>query len=160
MATKVNEVLHGQVTLEVECADRMLLNAYVPNLQVGGQVVRFLTRLLGYPVPSPALFNTIGNRFCRDVKRFADARGVPIPRLKKPDRSRFDDRKVDHVRPWVDAAEAEGRLGVVAIVLLSRSPLEAAAAMTAELPPLMAQNVRGGEGWSPIGSVLSLRIRP
>jgi hypothetical protein len=32
--------------------DRMLLNAYVPNLQVGGQVVLFLTRHLGNPVPS------------------------------------------------------------------------------------------------------------
>jgi len=29
------------VTLEVECLDRIYLNAYVPNLQVGGQVVRF-----------------------------------------------------------------------------------------------------------------------
>ncbi|MHB8290758.1 MAG: hypothetical protein ACYDEY_16355 [Acidimicrobiales bacterium] len=52
--TNINEVLEGHVTLEVECVDRMLLNAYVPNLQVGGQVVLFLTRHLGNPVPSPA----------------------------------------------------------------------------------------------------------
>jgi len=45
--TNVNEVLDGHVTLEVECVDRMLLNAYVPNLQVGGQVVRFLCEHLG-----------------------------------------------------------------------------------------------------------------
>jgi hypothetical protein len=32
--TNVNEVLEGHVTLGVECVDRMLLNAYVPNLQV------------------------------------------------------------------------------------------------------------------------------
>ncbi len=36
--------------LEVECVDRMLLNAYVPTLQVGGQVVLFLTRRLGNSV--------------------------------------------------------------------------------------------------------------
>ena len=30
------------------------LNAYVPNLQVGGQVVTFLTAHLGFPIPSPA----------------------------------------------------------------------------------------------------------
>ena len=94
----------------------MLLNAYVPNLQVGGQVVRFLTEHLGNPVPSPALFNQIGNRFRREVNAFADSNGIPILRLNKPDRSRWDDRKVDHVRPYVDAAEAEGRFGVVAIV--------------------------------------------
>jgi hypothetical protein len=114
--TNINEVLDGHVVLGVECVDRMLLNAYVPNLQVGGQVVRFLTDHLGNPVPSPALFSQIGNRFVRDVKAFAGANGVPILRLAKPDRARWDDRKVDHVRPYVDAAEAEGRFGVVAIV--------------------------------------------
>ena len=68
----INEVLDGHVALEVECVDRMLLNAYVPSLQVGGQVVRFLTGHLGNPVPSPALFSQIGNRFIREVKAFAD----------------------------------------------------------------------------------------
>ncbi len=115
-ATNINEVLDGHVTLEVECVDRMLLNAYVPNLQVGGQVVRFLCEHLGNPVPSPARFAKIGNRFCREVKAFAAAHQVRILRLAKPDRSRWDDRKVDHVRPYVEAAEAEGRFGVVAIV--------------------------------------------
>ena len=37
--------------------------------------------------------------------------------LKKPDRSRWDDRKLDHVRPYLDAAERDGRFGVVAIVV-------------------------------------------
>ncbi|MBA2433686.1 MAG: hypothetical protein H0V54_01135, partial [Chthoniobacterales bacterium] len=114
--TNINEVLEGHVTLEVECVDRMLLNAYVPNLQVGGQVVRFLTEHLGNPVPSPALFSQIGNRFVRDVKKFAADHDIPILRLAKPDRSRWDDRKIDHVQPYVDAAEAQGRFGVVAIV--------------------------------------------
>ena len=49
----INEVLEGHVSLEVHCADRLLLNAYVPKLQVGGQVVTFLTEHLGFPVPSP-----------------------------------------------------------------------------------------------------------
>jgi hypothetical protein len=114
--TNINEVLDGHVSLEVDCVDRMLLNAYVPNLQVGGQVVVFLTRHLGNPVPSPALFSQIGNRFRREVKAFAADHGIPILRLKNPDRSRWDDRKIDHVRPYIAAAEAEGRFGVVAIV--------------------------------------------
>ena len=93
------------------------LNAYVPNLQVGGQVVRFLTEHLGNPVPSPAMFEKIGNRFRREVKAFAAANQIPILALKKPDRSRWDDRKLDHVRPYLDAAERDGRFGVVAIVV-------------------------------------------
>lgn len=112
----INDVLDGHVSLEVDCVDRMLLNAYVPTLQVGGQVVRFLTNHRGNPVPSPALFAQIGNRFVRDVRAFAAVNDIPILRLNKPDRSRWDDRKVDHVRPYVDAAEADGRFGVVAIV--------------------------------------------
>jgi len=112
----INDVLDGHVALDVECVDRMLLNAYAPSLQIGGQVVRCLTGHLGNPVPSPALFSQIGNRFVRDVKAFARANRVPILRLNKPDRSRWDDRGVDHVHPYVAAAEAAGRFGVVAIV--------------------------------------------
>jgi len=49
----VNDILAGHVTLDVECLDRIYLNGYVPNLQVGGQVV----------IPSPALIGKIGDRF-------------------------------------------------------------------------------------------------
>jgi len=112
----INDVLEGHVALEIECIDRLYLNAYVPNLQVGGQVVRFLTEHLGNPIPSPALFEKIGNRFRREVKDYAAQHGIPILALKKPDRTRFDDRKLDHVRPYMQAAERAGRYGVVAIV--------------------------------------------
>src|SRR5947209_11352664 len=115
-AVNINDVLEGHVALEVECVDRLYMNAYVPNLQVGGQVVRFLTEHLGNPVPSPALFEKIGNRFRREVKDYAARHGIPILALKKPDRSRWDDRKLDHVRPYLDAAQRGGRYGVVAIV--------------------------------------------
>jgi hypothetical protein len=112
----INEVLDGHVSLEIDCVDRLLLNAYAPNLQVGGQVVTFLTGHLGFPVPSPALLEKIGNRFRREVKAFAAEHNVPILALKKPDRTRWDDRKLDHVRPYLEKAEAEHRTGVVAIV--------------------------------------------
>jgi hypothetical protein len=79
-------------------------------------VKRFLEVHLGNPVPSPAIIEKIGNRFRREVKAFAAANRVPVLALKKPDRSRWDDRKLDHVRPYLDAAERDGRFGVVAIV--------------------------------------------
>jgi len=115
-AVNINDVLDGHVSLEIDCIDRLLLNAYVPNLQVGRQVVTFLTGHLGFPVPSPALLEKIGNRFRREVKAFADEHNVPVLTLKKPDRTRWDDRKLDHVRPYLEKAEAEHRTGVVAIV--------------------------------------------
>jgi len=33
----INDVLEGHVALEIECVDRLYLNAYVPILQVGGR---------------------------------------------------------------------------------------------------------------------------
>jgi hypothetical protein len=39
--TNINDVLDGHVALEIECVDRMLLNVYVPNLQVGGQLCTY-----------------------------------------------------------------------------------------------------------------------
>jgi hypothetical protein len=104
----INDLLDGHKALDVECLDRVYLNAYVPNLQVGGQVVRFLTEHLGNPIPSPALFNPIGERFRAAVTRFAAANGIPLVRFKK------DERKADVMRPYLDAAKAPG---VVAIGL-------------------------------------------
>ena len=114
--TNINDVLEGHVGLDLSCVDRLLCNAYVPNLQVSGQVVTFLTSHLGFPIPSPALLEKIGNRFRREVKAFAGEHNIPILALAKPDRTRWDDRKLDHVRPYLDAAQAEGRTGAVAIV--------------------------------------------
>jgi hypothetical protein len=112
----INDVLEGHVALEVECVDRLYLNAYVPSLQVPGQVARFLHDHRGLMLPSPAAFEKIGNRFRGAVRRFAEDRDIPILWLNKPDRSRWDDRKLDHARPYLQAAEDKGRYGVVAIV--------------------------------------------
>jgi hypothetical protein len=112
----INDVIEGHVALEVECVDRLLLNAYVPGLQVPGQVVGFLTGHRGHRLPSPVLLGQIGNRFVRQVKAFAKVNAIPLLRLGVPDRSRWDDRKLDHVRPYLEAAERDGRFGVVAIV--------------------------------------------
>jgi len=66
MATRVvtvNDILDGHVGLDLECCDRIYLNGWVPNLQVSGQVVNFLTQHLGFPIPSPAILEKIGLRF-------------------------------------------------------------------------------------------------
>jgi hypothetical protein len=111
-----NEVLDGHIALDLDRLDRLYLNAYIPNLQVGGQVVTFLTQHLGNEVPSPALFKRIGDRFRQAVAAFARGQGIPLLHLKRPDRTRWDDRKLDHVRPHLEQAQRDGRYGVVAIV--------------------------------------------
>jgi hypothetical protein len=112
----INDVLDGHVSLELDCLDRIYLNAYVNKLQVQGQVAYFLRDHLGNPVPSPALFEQIGNRFRAAVRAFAKDNVIPVLRLNAPDRTRWDDRKIDHVQPHLDQAARRGRTGVVAIV--------------------------------------------
>src|SRR5690242_19139249 len=105
----VNDVLDGHVALDLECLDRIYLNAYVPNLQVGGQVVSFLTAHLGYPIPSPAIFDKIGTAFRRAVGRFAEEEHIPVVRFTKTD------RKIEKMRPYLAAQARTGRSGVAAI---------------------------------------------
>ena len=66
------DILDGHVSLDLECLDRIYLNGYVPNLQVGGQVVQFLA-LRGFPIPSPVVVGRIGDQFRRSVRSFAEA---------------------------------------------------------------------------------------
>lgn len=105
----VNDVLDGQVALDLECLDRIYLNAYVPMLQVGGQVVSFLTQHLGNPIPSPAIFEKIGLAFRKSVAEFAQDGHIPVVRFGKAD------RKIEVMRSYVDAQAATGRSGVAAI---------------------------------------------
>lgn len=107
----VNDVLDGQVALDLECPDRVYLNGYVPNLQVPGQVVLFLTRHLGYPIPSPALMDRIGQRFRRAVDSYARANHIPVVHFEK------GQRKVEVMRRHLNRAAASGRSQVAAIGL-------------------------------------------
>jgi hypothetical protein len=105
----VNDLLDGHVLLDIECLDRIYLNAYVPILQSSGQVVAFMTQHLGKPIPSPALMEHIGTRFRRSVESYASSNAIPWVRFGK------DDRKVDVMQPHLEAQAATGRSGVAAI---------------------------------------------
>src|SRR2546430_10954804 len=105
----VNDVLGGHVVLDIECLDRVYLNAYVPILQSSGQVVAFMTQHLGMPIPSPALMEKISTRFRRAVESFAGANGIPWVRFGR------DDRKAEVMAPYLHKAAATGRSQVVAI---------------------------------------------
>jgi hypothetical protein len=111
MATTVtvNDVLDGHVVLDMECLDRIYLNGYVPNLQMGGQVVSFLTQHLGNPIPSPAILEKIGTAFRRAVASFAEDNHIPVVRFAKTD------RKIDVMRPYLARQADTGRAGVAAI---------------------------------------------
>jgi len=103
------ELLDGHSVLDIECLDRIYLNAYVPILQSSGQVVAFMTQHLGKPIPSPALMEHIGTRFRKAVESYAASNGIPWVRFGR------DDRKIDVMQPHLRAQAATGKSGVAAV---------------------------------------------
>ena len=106
---RVSDLLDGHVGLDIESLDRVYLNGYVPTLQVGGQVAGFMTRHLGYEIPSPAIMEKIGTSFRRAVTSFAVANQVPIVTFAKTD------RKQEVMRPHLARQARTGCSGVAAI---------------------------------------------
>ncbi|HZM82197.1 MAG TPA: hypothetical protein VFC19_41285, partial [Candidatus Limnocylindrales bacterium] len=105
----VNDVLDGQVRLDLECLDRIYLNVYIPKLQTSAQVVAFLSDHLGFPFPSPALFNQLGQRFRRGLTSYADANNIPWIKFGK------EDDKLAVMGPHIARQAATGVSGVAAI---------------------------------------------
>jgi len=104
----VNDVLDGHAGLDLECMDRLYMHGYLGQLQVGGQVIQFLNHR-GYPVPSPACLQQIGDVFRRRVASFAEANHIPVVPLKAADRN------IEVMGPYLDAAARAGRSQVAAI---------------------------------------------
>ena len=104
----INDVLDGHVALDLQCLDRLYLHGYLAQLQVGGQVIQFLSHR-GYPVPSPACLQQIGDAFRRRVASFAEANHIPVVTLKAADRN------IEMMQPYLNKAAATGRSQVAAI---------------------------------------------
>ena len=104
----VNDVLDGHAALDLQCLDRLYLHGYLGQLQVGGQVIQFLSHR-GYPVPSPACLQQIGDAFRRRVASFAEANHIPVVTL------RAADRNIDVMRRYLDRAAQTGRSQIAAI---------------------------------------------
>lgn len=86
MPATIASILDQHVTLSIECLDRIYLNGYIPTLQTGGQLFVFLRDQLGYPIPSPALFPALHDRFVGAVQRFARAQQVPLIHFERGQR--------------------------------------------------------------------------
>ena len=104
----ISDVLDGHVELDLQCLDRLYLNGYLGRLQVSGQLVQFLKHR-GYPIPSAACLQQIGDAFRRRVASFADANHIPVVPLKAADRN------IEVMQPYLDAAARTGRSQVAAI---------------------------------------------
>jgi hypothetical protein len=83
--TDIQGILKEHVTLDVECIDRLYLNGYIPTLQTGGQLVKYLHHK-GFPIPSPTLLGEMTEHYRESVKRFAQQMNVPLIQFERGQR--------------------------------------------------------------------------
>src|SRR6266545_3412805 len=74
----MHSILRSHVSLAVNCIDRIYLNGYLPKLQTSGGLCYFLRDHLGHPIPSPALFRPMHDRFVNAIKAYAMDHAVPL----------------------------------------------------------------------------------
>src|SRR6266487_959035 len=104
----LTDIAAGHVSLAIDGFDRIYLNGWVPALQTRGHVAGFL-HWRGFPIASPAALGKISQGFRAAVRRYAQDSGIPWVVFRK------GDRKLEAIRPRLDAAERAGRSQVVAI---------------------------------------------
>ncbi|MBI3974363.1 MAG: hypothetical protein HY332_24040 [Chloroflexi bacterium] len=97
----VAELIKDDVTLAVDCVDRLYLNAYVPRLQSSGGVVTFLEHP-GQAIPSPAILGQITETFKRGLRAWAERDSIPWLEFRK------GERKDDVVQPYRERFTATG----------------------------------------------------
>ncbi len=74
----VHELIRDHVTLSIRCLDRLYLHASMPKLQTSGGLCYCLRDHLGHPIPSPALFAPMLDRFVGAIKTYAATHDVPL----------------------------------------------------------------------------------
>jgi hypothetical protein len=77
MTPNIADIIRHHVSLEVRCIDRLYVNGYMPKLQTSGGLCYFLHDHLGHPIPSPALFRPIHDRFVAAVEAFIARHEIP-----------------------------------------------------------------------------------
>jgi hypothetical protein len=82
----VHEIIRDHVRLSISCIDRLYVNGYLPALQTPEQVRYFLEYHLGNPVPSPALFRPIHDRFVGAVKAHAERQHISLVAFERGQR--------------------------------------------------------------------------
>jgi hypothetical protein len=102
------DIVRGHVSPEIEGFDRLYFNGWVPALQTSGQIAGWL-HWRGFPIASPAALGRNAQAFRAAVRRYADGNQIPWVVFRK------GDRKLEVIRPYLDAAERAGQSKVVAI---------------------------------------------
>jgi hypothetical protein len=79
----VGTLLKEQVTLDLNCIDRLYLNACQPRLQTGAGVVYFFKQHRGAQVASTTLMAPMSRTFVSRIRQFARDEGVVMERFER-----------------------------------------------------------------------------
>ena len=104
----IHELIRDHVTLSIRCLDRLYLHAYMPKLQTSGGLCYFLRDHLGHPIPSPALFTPMLDRFVGAIKTFATSQDVPLIAFERGQRKDDVVAKYRAQRPMTDGVVVIG----------------------------------------------------
>jgi len=105
----VQDLLDGHINLQLESVDRLYLNGYVPELQHGAGLVRFLSGHRAQPIASPALLGQISGQFVAEVKTFAERHDIPLFHFQ---RHESKDRRAQQLRAQRAVRDAVVFIGI------------------------------------------------
>jgi hypothetical protein len=103
-------LLRDHMALKVRSIDRIFLQAYVPKLQSVGQVCIFLRWQRNARIPSSAAFGQIGEKYVKEIERFAKQQGIPVIHFEK------GENKEQRARALLKQAAGEGGEGRVVLI--------------------------------------------
>src|SRR3984893_15246653 len=86
LSKSVAELQREHVVLELECIDRMYLNAYVPQLTTEGGVAGFVRGYLGYRFASTKAVAQMTENFVESIMQFGLDHKIDLVRFKKGQR--------------------------------------------------------------------------
>jgi hypothetical protein len=86
LSPSVAELQRQHVILELECIDRMYLNAYVPKLTSAAGVAGFFRGYLGHRFASTKDAVAMTDRFVRGIRDFLQREDIPLVRFQKGQR--------------------------------------------------------------------------
>jgi hypothetical protein len=94
----VAQLQRDHVVMELECIDRMYLNAYLPQLTTEGGIASFFRAYLGHRFASTKAAGPMTDAFIRAIRDFIHDQDIPLVKFKKGQRK--DDVFKRHLRKF------------------------------------------------------------
>jgi len=96
LPSSVAQLQREHVVMELECIDRMYLNAYIPKLTTEGGIASFFRGYLGHRFASTKAAGPMTEAFIRAIRDFIHDQDIPLVKFQKGQRK--DDVFKKHLR--------------------------------------------------------------